>query len=434
MKLNFLQPGKYSFSVFVALVLIFSTNSFLIAQHSLDFYLSNALKNNPSLNENINSIKIRNLDKSLVEAEYNYPKITLTSNYLFSPYFNNNGKIISANPEEQAIGYDIGITNGGVYSVLFNIEKNIFNGGTIDAYNNQTELQIKNEEENIELLKHNLTKDVTEQYIVSLQSQKLYDLNKSIADTLEKQLRISEAFVKNGFIKQSDFLLLKIEVENQKNSSRQLLSNCKTNLLELNSLCGLNDTAFINLDDVELTNASTINSFKFLRQFTTDSLLAINQQEIIETKYLPQVSLFFNSGLNAIELNNIQRKFGLNAGINFSLPLFDGNQKDLTHQQYQISLSTIQGYKENQKIQILNKLKDVNIQLKSLEGNLKSIKEQINNYILVIQFSEKELMQGQKSMIEYLTIIKNYFELKKNELNTEYDIQRTINQYNYWNW
>jgi outer membrane protein TolC len=419
---------------FIILIILAIFSKLLIAQHNLDYYLGEAFKNNPALNEYENLIKMRELDNLLVDAEYIYPKVSLTSSFLFSPYFNNNGKLISISPEEQAIGYDVGITNGGLYSVLINVEKNIFNGYTVDAYNNQADLQIKTEENNIEILKHNLTRDITEQYLNAHQYQELYLLAKNIADTLQQQLKISEILVKNGFIKQSDYLLLKIEVDNQKISFRQYFNSYRSNLLELFLLCGLKDITIVALEKIELLPAERQSNSKFLQQFKTDSMLTINQQEIFETKYQPQLNLFFNTGLNAIELNNIQRKFGLSAGLNFSLPLFDGNQKDLTRQQSQISLNSIHSYKETQKVQILNKIKNAEYQLNSLKENLESIRVQISNYLQVIRMTERELIQGQESMIEYLTIIKNYFELKKNEVNTESDIQRSTNQLNYWNW
>ena len=75
----------------------------LTAQNDLQFYLTSAFRNNPSLKESQNNIRVKNLDKSLNEAEHMYPQISLTANYLFVPYFNND-KIVTANPDPNAIG------------------------------------------------------------------------------------------------------------------------------------------------------------------------------------------------------------------------------------------------------------------------------------------------------------------------------------------
>jgi hypothetical protein len=45
-----------------------------------------------------------------------------------------------------------------------------------------------------------------------------------------------------------------------------------------------------------------------------------------------------------------------------------------------------------------------------------------------------ELMHGQLSMVDYITIIKNYFDLKKNEISSLAAYQQAVNQFNYWNW
>lgn len=419
-------------------LLLFITTSLITnqieAQNDLQFYINVAYRNNPSLKENSNLISISEIDKSLVEAQYSTPQISLTSNYLFAPYFNNNGKLISTAPDPEAVGYDIGITNGGLYSAQLNIEKNIFNGGTIDAHKNQSELRIKNIRNTSELLKHTLRKDVTELYLNTYQAQQLFVLSKNVADTILKPLKITEELVSKGLVKQSDYLLLKIEVENQKIVAAQYLNEFRKNQSELNALCRLKDTSTVNLTVAELNYESTKSGSNFYKQFVMDSLLISNQQEIFETKYKPQVNLFFNTGLNAVELEGIQRKFGLSAGINFSLPIYDGGQKSLTQQQTQISLNTVNVFRENQTITVMNKSKNAKTQIEFYERNLKSISNQISNYEQMLKISQAELMRGQLSMIEYITLIKNYLELKKNEVTATCNYQLAINQYNYWNW
>jgi outer membrane protein TolC len=144
--------------------------------------------------------------------------------------------------------------------------------------------------------------------------------------------------------------------------------------------------------------------------------------------------LFFNTGLNAVELNDIQRKFGLSAGINFTMPIYDGNQSSLIRQQTQISLNTVSAYKENQIISNVNKIKQARDEIDLSGKNLKSLTEQIDNFDQLIIFAKAELMHGQRTMTDFITLIKSYIELKKNRVETECDYQKAMNQYNYWNW
>jgi outer membrane protein TolC len=173
---------------------------------------------------------------------------------------------------------------------------------------------------------------------------------------------------------------------------------------------------------------------KFFTQYGNDSLLILSQQDIFETKYYPQFNLFFNAGLNAVELNDIQRKFGLSAGFNFSLPLYDGSQKSITRQQSQINLNTIVSNRKNQETLLKNKIKESSSQVEYYVSSLQSITSQLEDYNKIIILLNSELMHGQLSMVDYITIIKNYFDLKKNEISSSAAYQLAVNQFNYWNW
>jgi outer membrane protein TolC len=165
-----------------------------------------------------------------------------------------------------------------------------------------------------------------------------------------------------------------------------------------------------------------------------DSLAIENQQQIFETKYQPQISLFFNTGLNAVELNNIKRKFGLSAGVNFSLPIFDGSQRSITQQQTKVSIESINNYKYNFQIVLDNQRNNSLKKIESLKTNLNNLTKQIESYNTIIKISERELQQGQLSMIEYLTILKNFSDFKKNKITAETNYQLEINNFNYWNY
>ncbi|MDP4192844.1 MAG: TolC family protein [Bacteroidota bacterium] len=420
-------------AVRIFLFLFVLINSQLSAQNILQYYLNAAFQNNPSIKENINNIQIRNLDRSLNNAQFNLPQVSLTANYLFAPYFNNN-PVVTTSPDSKAIGYDASITNGGLYSAQVNVSRNIFNGGLLNAYDAQTGLQIRSSENNIDVTKHTLERDITDQYLVSLQAQQLYKLSRTMIDTLKQQLNITRSLMLKGLVKETDYLLLKVELANEQIASGQAFSLYKSSLYELNSLCGLADTSTVELKEIELTRSSAVNESNFLRQYSLDSMLVVSQQNITETKYLPQCNIFANAGLNAVELTGIERKFGMSAGFNFSLPIFDGNQKGITRQQSEISARIIGEQKENQKVILQNKKNEISGQIENYSHNMRAISAQLNDYTNVIRLSHSELIHGQMNMVEFLTILRNFLELKKNEIQTYTAYQQMINQFNYWNW
>ncbi|MDP4176063.1 MAG: TolC family protein, partial [Bacteroidota bacterium] len=259
-------------------------------------------------------------------------------------------------------------------------------------------------------------------------------LSRTLIDTLKQQLNITRSLMLKGLAKETDYLLLKVELANEQIASGQAFSLYKSSLYELNSLCGLADTSTVELKEIELTRSSAVNESNFLRQYSLDSMLVVSQQNITETKYLPQFNIFANAGLNAVELTGIERKFGMSAGFNFSLPIFDGNQKGITRQQSEISARIIGEQKENQKVILQNKKNEISGQIENYSHNMRAISAQLNDYTNVIRLSHSELIHGQMNMVEFLTILRNFLELKKNEIQTYTAYQQMINQFNYWNW
>jgi len=419
---------------YLIFVSVLFTTINLFAQRSLDFYLNEAYQNNPVINEQQNFIRINSLQRDLDYAQTSGFQMYLSANYLFVPYFNNSGGIITSNPDQNAIGYDIGLTNGGLYSAQFNIEKNIFNGALSNALTKQRLIAENSANNNIELLKRDLRKQVTDQYLQTFLSYQLYKMSDELISYLNDQLKILGELVESGMAKQSEYLLISVEIENQKIAANDYFSQFRSNLFDLNTLCGFKDSSVVELEPIALELQNEKLSFELLKKFELDSLAIENQQQIFETKYQPQLSLFFNTGLNAVELNNIQRKFGLSAGVNFSLPIFDGNQRSITQQQTKVSIETINNYKYNFQIMLINQRNNSLKKIESLKTNLNSLSKQIESYNTIIKISERELQQGQLSMIGYLTILKNFSDFKKNKITAETNYQLEINNFNYWDY
>ena len=413
---------------------VFIVNCAVFSQNKLEQFINAALKNNPTIKEHENARQIIRLDNDLFRAENILPKISLTANYQFFPYFNNGGQLVTANPGPDAVGYDIGITNGGFYSAQLNLEKNLFNGGLIEALQNQNTVAEKTVSNNILVEEHNITKQVTDQYLAALQSQLNLSLANEIRNNLANQMQFTKALVEKGLAKQPDFLLLQIEEGNQKIEIARIYVEFKNNLAALYSMCGIKDTQTINLENASLVKSQAETGSSFLSKYDEDSLALSAQQKVLETKYLPQLKVFFNTGLNAVELKGIQNKFGMSAGIDFSLPIYDGSQKEITRQQNIIGLKTINNYKNYFITELQSRRISADALIEITEQNLTQINRQLKSYESILAIKKGELEHGQISMIEYLTILRNYIDQKKNQIAAQIDYQIQINNYNYWNW
>ncbi len=228
--------------------------------------------------------------------------------------------------------------------------------------------------------------------------------------------------------------MLKVETKSQQINLNQTRQNYKNDLFQLYSICGISDTQVVNLDSANLNLINTPQQSKFLTQFYLDSLSTSADQNVFESKYAPQVKLFFNTGLNAVEIDNIQRRFGLSAGINFTLPILDGGQKDITRQQSILAEKITGDYKSYAAKNVYTQRRNSENKINSLKNNLEDYKSQVEDYKKLLSLSLEQLEKGNLSMIEYLTELRNYTDLQKNYISTEINYQLEISNYNYWNW
>ncbi|MEJ2055279.1 MAG: TolC family protein [Calditrichaceae bacterium] len=406
----------------------------LKAQKSLEYFIDTADKNSPVLNEYRSLQDINQLQLKLDKAENSAFHVSLSGDYLFAPYFNNHGDLISTNPSPDAIGYDAGITNGGLYSAQLNLERNIFNGSVLNALERQANFREKNYYYNFDLEKHNLKKQVTEQYLTAYHSLQSAQLHEEVVDNLQEQLKLTAEMVKKGYVRSSDYLLLKIELENQKINQNNTRNAYRSELLQLNTLCGITDTNQVIIQPVKLDMHEKNKPSSFLRKYNLDSLSLIAQQKLFETKYQPQIKVFANTGLNAVELDNIQRRLGMSAGISLSLAILDGNQKNLTRQQNRISRQSIGEYRRYAMNNITVQRSKLKQRIVLMNKNLQSLSRQIDDYRTMIDISDNQLQQGNISMIDYLTLLRGFTDLRQQRIDMEMNYQIEINNYNYWNW
>jgi Outer membrane efflux protein len=414
--------------------LLFILDNCAFAQYNLQYFVDKALDNSPVAKDYANLYSINSLQAELDKSQNSAFQVYLTSNLLFSPYFNNNGVLLTPNPGSKAIGYDPAITNGALYSAQINVEKNILNSGLLDALNEQRSVQGKSYDNKSVGGKHDLEKQVTDQYLSALQHLLSYNLSKRIENNLHNQLTLTGDLVEKGYVKVSDYLQLEIEIKTQSIAMDQTWQNYRSGLSQLYSLCGIQDTQTVAIDTVELKMTGTKSPSRFLTQFHLDSLSAAAQQQVFEARYLPQVNLFFNAGLNAVELVDVQRRLGMSAGINLSLLILDGGQRSITRQQTYLSERTLSNYEDYLAGGISARRRDSENRIASLRKNLADMKAQLTDYEKLLDLSESQLRQGNLSMVEYLTLVRNYVDLQKTFIATQINYQLEISNYNYWNW
>ena len=403
---------------------------------NLDFFINQAQENTPTLKENINLLKAGEIQNSIINAQNKAFQVNATSEVMLAPYFNNNGKAIdvTTTPSANAFGYDVGITNGGLYSAQINVTKNLFNQAITDNLLFQNKVQNNTIELSSEEIEHNIIKNVTDAYILAYQLQLQEGFTKEILIDLEKRLEVVELLVKRAVLMESDYLLLQLDIESKKLELEQIQNNFKVAINQLYSLSGSKIVETDKLIEPQIQYTNKPSQFFFQKRFKNDSLLILANQRVFENQYKPQVTAYANTGLNAVEIPNIYRRFGASAGLRLTIPIYDGKQRKYNEQQSLLKVENLQFYKDNSKIQLDNNLISIEQQIQALAENMELLNKQLEKQKNILEIYKGKLVQGQVSIVDYLNVIQNY------KLNSYTKLQMQTNQwllqsqYNFINW
>lgn len=419
-----ITEGKRIKSVLVSLLITVSVG---YSQNTLDYYIKSALENSPALKESISLSEKTKIRENIIRAEYRQPKIYLSGDVYYPPLFPDKN-------DPKAIGFDVSITDGGLYSALLNIQQPLFNKSFIETNNIKLKAEREAYTNRSDLTKHQLEKEVTDRYILSYKIFTQIIFVRSVKELLEQQKVLIESLAKGGIYNKSDILLINIEIQNRVMELADLQSLFDKSIADLNEMCGLPNNPAKELTSPGITlNIISIKS-KFLEKYKIDSIQSVSDLQVANLKYKPRFNLYGNTGINAIELQGIQRKFGVGIGINMIIPIYDGHQKKYSGQEIDIDLGIIRNYRQNFIIRNQTRLNSILNDLKNIDHKIQSCQLQLNNYEALIDLYKAKLQLGEVKMIDYMNIMRLYVSVN-NELSlSEANKLLIINENNFYNW
>ncbi len=411
----------------LTLLILFLTIRAGFSQNSLDFYLKAARENNPVVKENLSLKGKAVIQEKLIKAEYQGPKVYASGETNYSPLLPNKD-------DPKAIGYDVAITNGGLIAANLNVLQPIFNNTIRETLSQQAQASGEAGVVKATLTLHQLEKEVTDQYIIAYQSLSQIEFTKNIRGQLLKQKEIIEALAKRGIYKSSDILLIDIEIQNQTTRLNNLQSMYNQNIYELNAQCGIAGNPAVELASPDIELREDVRQSKFMDKFKSDSLQEVFYLQVKNLKYKPQFNIYGNTGLKAIEISGIQRKFGMAVGLTMFIPIYDGHQRDYNQQQTDINLLDIDNYKQNFIIQKNNRQQAILSSLDLIEKKITIINSQLQNYEKLIELYKSELQAGNLEIINYMNTIRSYTSLQNDLSVNKTNKLLIINENNYYNW
>ncbi|AMR28193.1 hypothetical protein A0257_14595 [Hymenobacter psoromatis] len=408
----------------------------------LTFYLAQARDNSPLSHDICNQGQAAQLETERLRAFYTKATGTLVANYEFVPILNQDNGRTQLNYSADAnsnkyVGYDLAVTNGSLYQGYAQVTQPLFNQKRFATYAQQAQGLARSQQNLSRLALHDVERFVGDQYILCRQDQDQLSYVRELLDILGRQRLLVQKLVDASLLKRSDYLLLNIEVETQQIFLNTYRTAYHRDLLNLNVLCGIGDTSEVALAPTDLPlrrQGPPVGLSGFTQRYRLDSLVLDANQRVFETRYQPLVNAYANGGLNAIALSDIPRRFGVSAGLNLSLYLFDGHQRQISRDRTSVLLETTRAYQRN--FATVNPVRQQQLlyELRQLTERQRLAREQLASYRQVLDSYKRETIAGQLSVIFYVQVLKNFSAAARDLVLLENNRLLLINAYNYWTW
>lgn len=419
------------------LIVLFLLPFLLMAQNkNIGYFINEGLKNSAAIAENSNLQQFFQLQNDIITAQNKKPQVNFTADYLFAPFFFNDGRVISitANPSPKTYGYDAGLTNGGLYAAQVNLAIPLFNNEIVKPLYQQNKIQSQVSANSRRQLEQDVKKNIIDQYIITYQFQEQKNYLQKIIDQLETRKPYVTALVKQGLLQQNDYLLLDIQQTTSSNDLLQLQFAYNNGVGILKNLAIIADTATFILNAPDLLLLPAPAEYYYAQKFRLDSLNLVAAQNVFNTKYKTQVSALVSSGINAADISNLPYNVGLSAGLHLAIPIYDGKQKKLNDRQHNVLLTNLQVYRNNAVLIQQNNLRNAKQQIVQWQQTIGLLNLQIQKQELLLDIIKDKVIKGQVTVMDYINALQDYAITQKNKALAATNVLLYTNQYNYYNW
>ncbi|NLI35506.1 MAG: TolC family protein [Bacteroidales bacterium] len=404
----------------------------------LSHYIACAKDASPLLKDYNNQKKMSEDERQRLKMIYNRATVEVSGSYLLVPTIAvNNGRTslsLDAHDGSNYYGYDLGQKSSDMQAGV-TYRKPLLGNIAYKVADQQLNIDQQINDNNSKLTLHDLEKIVTEQYLLCLLDKEQINYEDSVELLINRLSDIVFKMVSSGYMNMTNYQLLKIEKEHNHEILLESRQMYKSHLYDLNILCGINDTTSVTLENVSIPFSSQNHiESTFLNKYRLDSLSVKSSLRSFDLQYKPQMYLFVDGGVNSGRFCDMPRRLGVSAGITFSWLIPDMKHKRLIKKESEFKLNTISGYKQNfilqnklQKNKCLDELKEIDKRCLSMRNELEEYNRLLANY-------DKQLEKGNLSIVDYVVVLRNRIELKKNMMVLQSDRSVLINSYNYWNW
>jgi len=386
---------------------------------TLDFYLEQGIKNSPLLKDYQVQMLSNGIDSQKVKAAFR-PQVGLNGQIYYTPDIN-------------GYGYDNAVTNGGNYQAQVGVSQQLIMKKSKKAQFETIDIENRYLGNQSEISALDLKKAIADQYIVAYRDFSLLQSGKQVLVLLGNEEEALKPLVQKGVYAETDFLNVRMVKETQLLSYRQLKMQYRTDLYTLNILCGLEDTAMVELSKPEIPLPAIFDPANsvLLRQYRIDSLKFANRKSMIDLNYQPKLAAFGDAGLWTSDLPTAYKNFGAGVGLNFSMPLYDGRQRKMEYQKIALSSQISHNYELFYRRQYQQQVQQLHESLRSTDELVVETNKQLDQANQLIEAYKAQLDKGLVKITDLVLAINNYINFKSSLTQTTISRLQIINQLNY---
>ncbi|MBP9161088.1 MAG: TolC family protein [Flavobacteriales bacterium] len=381
----------------------------------LDDYLRIAESNSPLLKDQAYQREALALDSSDIRAAFGL-QVNGSSQFLYAP----NGA---------HWGYDPAITNGGLYSAVVGASVPLFTGGRKQTGLDSVALRGSA----LQLVKEgtllDLRQRVTEQFINTYADQRTLAAVLARVRILDEEEAVMKHLVGQGIYQQIDGMNLRVNAQAQRIAASRAKALLRNDLLTLSTLCGSADTAMVALAPLDLAppGAFDPSASPGMRQFAVDSLAINIADRSIDLNYRARLNVIGEAGLNAVVIRDVPDRFGASAGLNLSMPIYDGNRRRTQHDRIALREKSRTAYRDSYADQLELRHAQLSEALAQADTLIAGTLRQSADEEHLIELYRVELERGLVRLTDLFLALENHARTVNDMIQTEADRSRIVN-------
>jgi outer membrane protein TolC len=305
----------------------------------------------------------------------------------------------------------------------------LFDFGRLASNIQKAKLEVQTSKHVAKQLEHSLFFQISQLYYQIIYAKKAIEIQNQVIQLLAENKAIVDAQLKNGNAIQLDVLTIQSKIDNETNRKIEVETNLKKLLNLLKYATGVNNIQEGQLA-ITLKNYTAEEAMQLAILHNPSLAIARDKVNVAKAEMtiaklneLPSIGLKASVGSRNGYLPQINDpRFNYNAGIGFSVPLFNGGK---IKQQVKIQERSISLNETNVVAQLHDFEKDIQaalIDIKSNESRIKNAVSQIDQAALAQKLSVSKLKNGTTTPIEITSTNADYQRALLNQLQYQYQL------------